>query len=474
MANTSNRIDALPIGTRLHGYVIERALGHGGFGIVYLARHLELGGRVAIKEYMPSVLAVRRESSVHPISTVSAEHYEEGLRRFLEEARQLVRFESHPNVVSCRDFFRENGTAYLVMEHVDGLTLAELLQRREQQGQPFGESELMAVGKPLLKGLKAVHAAGVLHRDIKPANILVRRSGEQPVLIDFGVAKHFVAEHSRSMAPYTEGYAANEQISEGGRLGPWTDLYALGGVLWRIVAGGNPPWDNPRWSGLNWRPPNPLRVELRMRAVGRGEADPLPSARDVGKGRFSPPTLAGIDRCLRVWEEDRVQDCSQLLELLRWDRSSVKSSKAVTALHDKPTKTVNEQQRLERDARQRSQSAVGRHREDRGINHTCDCGSIARWYTRLPLVIRLTAAWTKWVLGVALMGFFGLFLCSFLLLILLEPLGLVDVLDIDPKAGNVGLMIAWFGLACGYAVWGAQIPKVCKQCGCVSSRVLWE
>ena len=315
-SNTSNRIDALPIGTKLHGYVIERALGHGGFGIVYLAKHLELGARVAIKEYMPSVLAIRRGSSVRPTSTATVEHYDEGLQRFGDEARQLVRFENHPNVVSCRDFFRDNGTAYLVMDHVDGLTLAELLGRREQQGRPFDESELMAVARPLLEGLQAVHSAGVLHRDIKPTNIIVRRSDERPVLIDFGAAKHFIAEHSVSMAPYTEGYAATEQISEGGQLGPWTDLYALGGVLWRIVAGGNPPWADPRWSELNWKPPNPLRVEIRMQAIGRGLADPLPSAREVGKGRFSELTLGAIDRCLELWEEDRVQHSRQLKEML--------------------------------------------------------------------------------------------------------------------------------------------------------------
>ena len=337
-SNTSARIDALPTGTRLHGYVVESVLGHGGFGIVYMARHFELGGRVAIKEYMPSVLAMRREGAVHPISAAGTEHYEEGLRRFLEEARQLVRFESHPSVVSCRDFFRQNGTAYLVMEYVDGLTLADLLQRREQQGRPFDEAELMAIVRPLLEGLQAIHTAGVLHRDIKPANIIVRQSDERPVLIDFGAAKHFIAEHSSSMAPYTEGYAANEQISEGGQLGPWTDLYALGGVLWRIVAGGNPPWDDPRWSGLNWRPPNPLRVELRMRAVGRGKADPLPTAREVGKGRFSERTLCAIDKCLELWEEDRVQHSSHLQEMLLRNAPGSGTSK-IKLRHEPPGST---------------------------------------------------------------------------------------------------------------------------------------
>ena len=472
-SNTSARIDALPTGTRLHGYVVESVLGHGGFGIVYMARHFELGGRVAIKEYMPSVLAMRREGAVHPISAAGTEHYEEGLRRFLEEARQLVRFESHPSVVSCRDFFRQNGTAYLVMEYVDGLTLADLLQRREQQGRPFDEAELIAIVRPLLEGLQAIHTAGVLHRDIKPANIIVRQSDERPVLIDFGAAKHFIAEHSSSMAPYTEGYAANEQISEGGQLGPWTDLYALGGVLWRIVAGGNPPWDDPRWSGLNWRPPNPLRVELRMRAVARGQADPLPTAREVGKGRFLHHTLTGIDRCLEVWEEDRVQDCGQLLELLRWETSGAESTAVVTASRNAPKKPAHEQQPLERDVHQVAQHAPGRTREDREITDACQCGSVVRWWTGLPLVIRLTAAWVKWVLG-AVMAWSFLTAFSFLGLALLSTV-LLEFLGVsmDSEALPLGLGVAASGLALAFALWITHKPKVCGKCGCVLSR-MWE
>ena len=313
---SSDRLDALPAGIELHGYVIESVLGHGGFGIVYQARHRELGTVVAIKEYMPAELSVRRNSSVEPRSESCCEPYEDGLRRFLDEARQLVRFQNHPCVVSCQDLFRGNGTAYLVMERVDGLPLSELLRLREETGQPFTEDELLRVILPLLEGLARVHAEGVLHRDIKPANILIRRSNEQPVLIDFGAAKQVVANQSRSLAPYTEGYAAIEQIGAG-ELGPWTDIYGLGAVMWRIVAGGNPPWEHSDWKDRNWCPPNPLKVETRVQARAFHSPDPLPSARDVGAGRYSSHVLDAIDRCLRLAEEDRVKHCEELIALLR-------------------------------------------------------------------------------------------------------------------------------------------------------------
>ena len=163
----------------------------------------------------------------------------------------------------------------------------------------------MSVVVPLLEGLAAVHGDGVLHRDIKPANIVIRISDQWPVLIDFGAAKQAVAEQSRSMVPYTEGYAAIEQVGEGD-LGPWTDLYGLGGVMWRMVAGGNPPW----------QPPNPRRVERRLQAKAYGRQDPLPPASELGAGRFSRRTLEAIDRCLRVREEERVGSCEELLCLL--------------------------------------------------------------------------------------------------------------------------------------------------------------
>ena len=293
------RLDALPPGAALRDYTIEDVLGHGGFGIVYRARHNELGNVVAVKEYLPVELAVRDGAAVRVRGTASREAYEDGLLRFRDEARALIEFQAHPSIVSCREFFRANGTAYLVMEHEDGMPLSELLQRREASGRPFDEADLLQVMIPLLEGLARVHEAGMLHRDIKPSNILIRRSDERPVLIDFGAAKQGFAERSKSLAPHTEGYAAPEQVGAG-KLGPWTDVYAAGAVMWRIAAGGNPP-----------------KVENRAFAALRGEADPMPSARELGAGRFSPGVLNAIDRCLKLDEKERIRGCGELLRLLR-------------------------------------------------------------------------------------------------------------------------------------------------------------
>ncbi len=148
-----------------------------------------------------------------------------------------------------------------------------------------------------------------MHRDIKPSNILIRREDEQPVLIDFGAAKWTFAKHSNSLVPYTPGCAAIEQVSEG-RLGTWTDIYVIGAVMWRIVAGGNRPYE----------PPQPVRVERRVNARFRGDPDPMPSARELGRGSFSDRALGAIDQCLELRETDWFQDCRELVKRIPKDR----------------------------------------------------------------------------------------------------------------------------------------------------------
>ena len=222
-------LHALPPGTVLHDYVIDSELGSGGFSVVYLARHrLNSDWLFAIKEYLPRELAMRDNdgANIHPVNKEAGEAFEDGLRRFRDEAEQLRRFRNESYVVSCLNYFEANGTAYLVMDYDDGLPLSEFLRQREAAGQSFTEADLRAVVDPLLEGLEVVHRAGVLHRDIKPGNIFVRRPDDitgrpaQPVLIDFGAAKqNYLSRHSRSQAPYTPGYAAYEQVSSEGEIG---------------------------------------------------------------------------------------------------------------------------------------------------------------------------------------------------------------------------------------------------------------
>lgn len=296
----------------LNTYEILSVIGQGGFGIVYKGKHRELGINVAIKEYFPSDLSVRRDGTVQPSTQEFQNPFEEGLERFLREAKQLERFRDCPNIVTCRDLFRANGTAYTIMDYVPGLSLSKLLEYRESRGEPLTEEELLDLILPLLTGLQKVHDADICHRDIKPSNILVRRDDSAPILIDFGAAKHEISKRTKSIAPYTDGYAAMEQIGEG-EIGPWTDVYGLGAVMWRVVAGGNPPFS----------PLNPPTVQKRAFEIMQGRPDPLPSAKEVGKGRFSDKILQTIDGCLTVSVNDRIQNCSQLTEQLKFNKANI-------------------------------------------------------------------------------------------------------------------------------------------------------
>ncbi len=307
--------DALPVGTVVGSYKLLALLGHGGYSVVYRARHVELGHVIALKEYLPADLAVRDQGTVFPRSRDCTPYYEDGKRRFLEEAKRIVQFKDDPGVVACLDFFRANGTAYLVLEHVNGMSLAELLHQREAAGRPLDESELRSLVLPLLKTLSRLHKADVLHRDIKPSNILVRRPEGIPVLIDFGAAKQQAAIYSKSAAPFTEGYAALEQVAEG-ELGSWTDVYGIGAVMWRVVAGGKPPW----------RPPNPKKVELRASAVLTGKRDPLPGAVEVGRGAFAPDLLVAIDKCLKIRWSERTPNCDDLRRMIERSASPPQST----------------------------------------------------------------------------------------------------------------------------------------------------
>ncbi len=326
-------LHALSSGTVLHDYVIDSELGSGGFSIVYLGRHrLKPGWLFAIKEYFPRELAVRDNdgTSVHAVDTEARNAFEEGLRRFRDEAEQLRKFRNEPYIVSCINYFEWNGTAYLVMDYDDGLPLSEFLEQREVAGQPFTEKDMLAVVEPLLEGLAVVHGAGVLHRDIKPGNIFVRGQDDitgrpaGPVLIDFGAAKqNYLERHSRSRAPYTPGYAAYEQVSSDGDIGPWTDIYAIGALMWRMVVGGCPedgrllvPDHVDQTGELGVWSPTPRAAERRAYALHRGQEDTMVSAAKLGAGRFPSDLLQVIDSCLALYPEDRVQSCEQLRSLM--------------------------------------------------------------------------------------------------------------------------------------------------------------
>jgi serine/threonine protein kinase len=279
---------ALPQGTMLFEFRIDGMLGHGGFGITYLATDTNLQESVAIKEYFPNDMAYRDSTAtVLPKSDGEEEDFDAGLTAFLEEARTLARFR-HPRIVHVRRFFEQNGTGYIVFEFVKGRTLS---QRLAEGNLP--ENQFRRIFDGILEALDFLHEHAILHRDLKPNNIMLRDDGA-PVIIDFGAARDFSARHSRSVtAIATAGYSPPEQYGAGGDNGPWTDLYALGGIAYRFVTGQTPP--------------DSLR---RLRN------DPYVPAATAARGRFDETFLHTIDRMLRIEETERPASVDEVRRML--------------------------------------------------------------------------------------------------------------------------------------------------------------
>ena len=234
----SSRSSALPEGYELSEYRILKVLGHGGFGVTYLAEDTRLGAKVAVKEYFPAAFAFRDATqtiSPKPGTSGSVENYRWGLDEFLKEARALAKFK-HPHIVRVLRFLEANSTAYMVMEYEEGEPLSSMLKR---MGGYLNEQTLLNVFLPILSGLQAVHDAGMLHLDIKPDNIYLRRDG-QPMLIDFGSVRQTQSGKEQEKIALTPGYSAIEQYPNSQEIGPWSDVYSVGATLYRCVTGKQP------------------------------------------------------------------------------------------------------------------------------------------------------------------------------------------------------------------------------------------
>ena len=284
--------EVLPPGTLLDGsYRIKGVVGSGGFGITYEADEINLGTVVAVKEYYPLDFGERAGTmSVRPKSDRHVRTFDWGRSSFIREARTLARFD-HPSIVNVSRVFEANSTAYMVMRFERGRSFEAWLR---ELGRLPTQEELDRIVAPLLDALQTLHAADFLHRDIAPDNIIVRADGT-PVLLDFGAARRAVAEMSQVFTGIVKaGYSPHEQYSSDGRLqGPWSDLYALGGTLYRAVSG-HPPEE----------------------ATMRFDEDRMPPAVEVGRGHYRPGFLAAIDMCLRVRHSQRPRSVAQLRPML--------------------------------------------------------------------------------------------------------------------------------------------------------------
>jgi serine/threonine protein kinase len=231
----------LPDGLEIAGYRIVKKIASGGFSIVYLA-YDEDGNAVAIKEYLPSSLALRQPGELVPaISTDNLPVFRIGLKCFFEEGRALARI-SHPNVVSVVNFFRANDTVYMVMAYESGRSLQEhILRRRDKGERPLvSERFIRKMFNQVMNGLREVHTNKLLHLDLKPANIYLRVDGT-PILLDFGAARQTLKSDQPKLYPmYTPGFAAPELYLKNGVLGPWTDIYSIGASMFACMVGAPP------------------------------------------------------------------------------------------------------------------------------------------------------------------------------------------------------------------------------------------
>lgn len=229
----------LPPGTVLmNRYLVGRVLGEGGFGITYIGCDLRLELKVAIKEYYPVDRATRNASASLEVTNFigpSAKSFERGKQKFLGEAQVMARLDKQQVIVSVRDFFEINNTAYIVMEYIEGITFRELV---EKKGGKIPAEELFPMVEPLFHALTIIHENGLIHRDISPDNLMLENGKIR--LLDFGCAREASRGTETMTIALKHGYAPIEQYQQKGQ-GPWTDIYALSATIYYCLTGKVPP-----------------------------------------------------------------------------------------------------------------------------------------------------------------------------------------------------------------------------------------
>ena len=280
----------LRMGTRLNNrYLIQGVLGEGGFGITYVGMDEVLCQKVAVKEFFPRGAITRNNQQTNEVVSVygtKAANFHQGEEKFLQEARTLAQFNNVAGVVRVQDFFRENGTAYIVMEYLEGITLKQYLQTYG----PISVEEMQNIFAPILEALDKIHQNGVIHRDISPDNIMCLPEGEVK-LMDFGAARDYTDYSAEGLSVILKmGFAPIEQYDSHGKQGPWTDIYALGATMYQCLTGRKP--DD---------------------ATKRSLEDTLVSPSMLGV-RIAPPVEYAIMRALQIRPADRYRNLEEFCE----------------------------------------------------------------------------------------------------------------------------------------------------------------
>lgn len=227
----------LPPGYQLGGYELIREIGSGGFGVTYLAHERYLERRVVIKENFPNSLCYRQSETMNVMLHTPSEDskgYQWAKENFMREARILSSLD-HPHIAKVYSYFEAHQTAYYVTEYIEGNSLGDVVADYARCRKPIPQSALLGLMVRLLDALHYLHIRKLLHRDIKPDNILITPEG-LPVLIDFGAVRESYGDLTPSYIN-SAGFTPAEQITEGGNMGPWTDIYALGATLYYVLTG---------------------------------------------------------------------------------------------------------------------------------------------------------------------------------------------------------------------------------------------
>lgn len=272
----------LPPGTIIgDSYVVGKVLGHGGFGITYLSWDLELGIRIAIKEFLPDRVAGRDAN--HTAVNIYYGHnqlFEDGLTKFQEEAQALAKFQQHPCIITVYRFLRANSTGYMVMEYINGITLKTYLTKQQDNRIPWAQA--IGIMTPIMEALRAVHATGLLHRDISPDNIYLTHD-QRVKLLDFGAARQAIGVQSSSLSVILkEGFAPEEQYRRNGKQGTWTDVYGVAATIYCCITGEVPPASLDRMSADELKSLSALGVNI----ASKHEATLLRGLAIVAKDRW--------------------------------------------------------------------------------------------------------------------------------------------------------------------------------------------
>ncbi len=241
-------------------YIVGKAIGYGGFGVTYIGLDQVLNKKVAIKEYLPGEFSTRvpGQTEVTVFSGEKEEQFQKGIEKFVDEAKRLAKFQNLDHIVQIYDAFDENGTAYIVMEYLEGETLKEKLKREGK----ISVEQALEYAVPVAKALDVVHKESIIHRDIAPDNLFITKDGDIK-LLDFGAARTATVGRSRSLSVIVKmGFAPPEQYQSKGNQGSWTDVYALAATIYWMITGVEPQDSMERESQDEVKPPSKMGVKI--------------------------------------------------------------------------------------------------------------------------------------------------------------------------------------------------------------------